>query len=248
MSPRFLIFGLILSLAMSFSCSNKEITAKVTKRLSLGTEITYYINGKEVSKRMCDVYDVCSGSNIPDGVVNFSDEENRTSFKGTYSNNKREGKFVYYENGKLKTEANYDHDKLYGIGRVYYENGKVSTETNYRNGKPDGLMKTYYEDGTLKEEATYKDGKINGLLVSYYKNGKVEVEKTLKNGQMNGPSKHYDEDGDLEEEVYFVNGVTDGLHRMFYKNGKVKEEETYAHGEKISVRTYDETGNIVSSK
>ena len=233
-----LLSFVVLFLGINFSCSNKEITAKVTKRLSLGTETTYYDNGKEIARRMCDVYDVCSGSNIPDGIVNFSDDETRTSFKGTYRNNKREGKFFYYENGRLKTEANYENNKLDGVGKVYYENGKVSTETNYKHGKQEGLMRTFYDDGSLKEEVSFKNNKMNGLLVSYYKNGKVEVEKTLKNGKLNGPSKHYDEEGDLQEEVTFVNDVTDGLHRTFYKNGKVKEEETYVSGKKISSRTY----------
>ena len=235
---RSLVFVMVLFLTTSFACSKKEITAKVTKKLSLGTEITYYDADKEIGKRICDVYDVCSGSNIPDGIVNFSDDETHTNFKGEYKNNKREGKFVYYENGRLKTESNYEYNKLDGIGKVYYENGKVNTETSYKHGKQDGIMKTYYDDGSLKEEATYKDNKVNGLFVSYYKNGKVETEKTLKDGKLNGPAKHYDEDGNLVEEVFFVNDVTNGLHRIFDKKGQVKEEETYVNGAKVSSKTY----------
>jgi len=241
-----LIFALLMM--MNFACSKKVINAEVTKKNSLGKEITYYYNGKEIAKRVCSMYDDCSGSSVPDGLIKFNDNEAHASYEGNYDHNKREGVFRYYENGKLKTEANYRNDKLDGVGKVYYENGTVSTETNYEDGKPDGLMRTYYEDGNIKEEMSYKNGILNGLLSSYYRNGKLEVEKTLKNGQLNGPSKHYDQDGNLEEEVFFVKGVTEGTRRLLYKNGKSKEEEFYKEGNKISAKTFDEKGNLTSSR
>jgi antitoxin component YwqK of YwqJK toxin-antitoxin module len=240
MRQTLLLLIVTLLIMANSACSKKIITAEVTNKSSLGKEITYYYNGKEIAKRLCNMYDDCSGSNIPDGTIKFNDSETHTSYEGNYVNNRRMGLFSYYENGKLKTEANYKSDRLDGVGKVYYENGKVSTETNYKDGKHDGLMRTYYEDGTLKEEMGYKNDKLNGVMLSYYRNGKIEVEKTLTNGQLNGPSKHYDEDGNLEEELSFVNGVTEGTRRMFYKNGKIKEENIYKHGKKISEQIFDE--------
>ncbi|MAV64811.1 MAG: hypothetical protein CMG00_06450 [Candidatus Marinimicrobia bacterium] len=41
----------------------------------------------------------------------------------------------WYENGVLKSEINYENDKLNGIARGWYENGQLMFEVNFINGK-----------------------------------------------------------------------------------------------------------------
>ena len=64
----------------------------------------------------------------------------------------------YYENGQIRTDANYHNGELDGSYTAYHKNGQIYVQVNYRKGDLDGLVIFYEPDGTIIEETTYKNG------------------------------------------------------------------------------------------
>ena len=42
---------------------------------------------------------------------------------------------TYYDNGQLKSRANYEDDKLNGLYETWHENGQLESRANYKDGK-----------------------------------------------------------------------------------------------------------------
>src|SRR3989339_681357 len=133
----------------------------------------------------------------------------------------------YYDDGKIKSEANYKDGKLDGLILEYNKNGNLKQEWSYKAGKLDGLSKWYYEDGKIWEEENYKDGKKNGMCKLYREDGEIVLIDTFKNNvKIN--SKKYNELGkeimnqDYPYEAVFDDdnikqGLADTLTTSFYK-------------------------------
>ena len=81
-------------------------------------------------------------------------------------------KRTYYSDGRKKTEAYYEGDKLNGVFRQYDEKGKLQFEKNYKNGILDGTSKEYYPSGKLKKLIMYRNGKIESSRL-YSEDGKL---------------------------------------------------------------------------
>ena len=64
---------------------------------------------------------------------------------------------LYYDNGKIKAERNYQNAKLNGSYRLYYPNGQIKLEGNYKDDKMDGTFRHYDEKGQLRAEEVYQD-------------------------------------------------------------------------------------------
>jgi TonB family protein len=134
--------------------------------------------------------------NIKEGTwQQFFDEKLIT--KGRYSNNKKDGKWEFYDySGEIDFTGFYADDKK--DGRWEYKlNGNLSAEIFYHNGIADSIFGFFDNGNKALEVWRYPDGK--GLIKTYYDNGSVkEVQPTL-NGRPHG-----------NYEVYFKNGI---LHR-----------------------------------
>lgn len=66
----------------------------------------------------------------------------------------------YYENGKRKLSANYDHGVLDGAYQEYYENGKTRVKKRYKKGKLDGDLLRMTDRGLPLYRVTVKRGKV----------------------------------------------------------------------------------------
>jgi len=72
-------------------------------------------------------------------------------------------KRTYYADGRKKTEAYYEGDKLNGVFKEFDEKGRLKFEKNYKNDILEGASKEYYSNGKLKELIMYRNGKIETL-------------------------------------------------------------------------------------
>jgi TonB family protein len=70
-----------------------------------------------------------------------------------------------------------------GKSLSWYENGRLKSEANNINGKRNGKELTYYENGQLKSDLSYKDDKHEGEIVTYWKNGKLKRKDIYNNGK-----------------------------------------------------------------
>lgn len=104
-----------------------------------------------------------------------------------------ECKIEYYENGQLKSETYYKHDKIHrdndkpAIIEYFHSSGNIQCEYYSINGeysregdKP--AIIEYYNNGNVYIEHYYKNGKIHRkgdlpYFVIYFKNGEIQMEE-----------------------------------------------------------------------
>lgn len=71
--------------------------------------------------------------------------------------------------------------------KTYFENGKVKSEVNYEEkGEKkirEGKSTFWYDTGELKLVTHYKKNKLNGERVSYWKNGEIKRADLFKKGK-----------------------------------------------------------------
>lgn len=107
----------------------------------------------------------------------------------------------WYENGQLESERKLHYNEFiqlqqHGTQKLYYDNGQLHYEENYNMGKYHGLYKSWYKDGRIMYETNLVDG--NGVIKEYYQNGSLKMEKNLKH--LIQIEKHWYENGQLKSE------------------------------------------------
>ena len=90
----------------------------------------------------------------------------------------------YYDdlNISIKIERTVKGNMNHGIYRDYYENGQIRTDANYYNGKLDGPYIFYHDNGEIYVKVNYKKGDLDGLVTFYKPNGKVLEKIMYENG------------------------------------------------------------------
>lgn len=139
----------------------------------------------------------------PNGPYTKTNKQGVIIEKGVFNNGQQDGiRFLYFENGKIKTEEPYKSGIFEGLFKEYSSNGKLYQEGTYHNNSMTGVWKTYYDTGELKEEVQFVDNNENGPFREYFKNGKVKYEGTYKGGDFEeGEMKVYSEDGILVKKL-----------------------------------------------
>ncbi|OFX67471.1 MAG: hypothetical protein A2X12_02635 [Bacteroidetes bacterium GWE2_29_8] len=97
---------------------------------------------------------------------------------GFYRNMKKDSVWNYYkidENSQsiLMSVEKYRNNQKNGTSLVYFANGIVYQEVNWENDTLNGLWKDYYSNGNLKWEGNYINGKLQGKVKGYHSNGSV---------------------------------------------------------------------------
>ena len=77
----------------------------------------------------------------------------------------------FYDNGEIKSTANYVDGVLEGLSLVYDREGNLSYEIPYIKNKKNGTVKRYYPTGELMGEIKYEHGLKHGMLDAYNKDG-----------------------------------------------------------------------------
>jgi antitoxin component YwqK of YwqJK toxin-antitoxin module len=154
----------------------------------------------------------------------------------------------YFTNGNLKWEKNLKNGEPDGLTKWYYKSGALQMEENYSNGVLHGICKVYYDNGQLKAETHYKNGVVDGSARSFYKDGTLMETLNYKNGKQDGPTKAYDMKGVLRFDLFFKDGFPEGEVKKYHDNGKLQFLDIYKHKERISRKTYDKKGKLVSTE
>jgi len=153
-------------------------------------------------------------------------------FEGIYLNGEKNGKGCeYYNNGKLKFEGEYFHDKKWN-GKWYDINCNIVYELENGNG----YIKEYDESGKLKCKCEYLNGEKDGKEYNYDEEGEIESEMQYLNGKLNGLIKINNLYYTCEYE--YLNGYLNGKGKISHKNGKYLFEEEYVQDMKIKGKEY----------
>tara|TARA_Y100001934_G_C12377213_1_gene789924 strand:- start:2461 stop:3369 length:909 start_codon:yes stop_codon:yes gene_type:complete len=124
--------------------------------------------------------------------------------EGTFLNNKKEGKWIfYYRNGNPKHILYYENGVPDGQATFFYKNGKIRETGTWRNNRWVGEYKQYYENGNPKNHFNYDDrGVKNGKQIYFHKNGNPSLIGTWNNGNETDDLAEYKEDGTANTERY----------------------------------------------
>jgi antitoxin component YwqK of YwqJK toxin-antitoxin module len=164
-------------------------------------------------------------------------------------NGHRQGKwYIFYFNGKIRSEGSYKDDKKNGYFKEYTENGDLLTIAKYVDDllqpeaqeikKPD-IRNEYYPNGKIKISAMFRNGIPDGLKRIYDSTGKIEKSYLYENGLVtgegivkedgnkDGPWKEFYPDGDIKSEGNYDNGKQTGGWKYYHPNGKTEQEGKY---------------------
>ena len=142
----------------------------------------------------------------------------------------------YNENGQLKYELSYHHNKANGRAVNYYENGKIQSEVNWKDDVPTGIRKDYTKEGVLQAEYKYLDGYNKWEYILFYEDGKLMSSGFYTGGspqkemKQEGPYKEYYKNGRLKFEVTYKNNKKDGVQRKYFSDGTLRYEIPFKDG------------------
>ena len=114
---------------------------------------------------------------------------------------------TYYDNGELKSRANYKDGERNGLSESWYANRQLKLRVNYKDDKLDGLYEYWRENGQLESRTSYKNDKLDGLYESWYANGQPWSRVSYKNGKRDGLRESWYENGQLELRASYKDGV-----------------------------------------
>lgn len=165
--------------------------------------------------------------------------------KGTYTNDKRTGEWIfYYPNTKIEQKGKYDKKgRTQGVWKWFYENGTLMREENYINNLREGVMTEYTEDGKIITKGEYQDDMQEGLWI-YETPEYKEIGKYTNDKPDSLWKSYYMPKEKLRYEGAFLNGDEDGQHTWYYANGKKMVQGNYLGGMKQNDwKFYNELGN-----
>lgn len=183
----------------------------------------------------------------------------------TFVNGVRHGEYKKYDfNGNLIIDGNYLNDKMNGLW-TWYDNGKINATINYLNGEIDGDYITYYQDKRIKSKTLYDFGLEVGKSIDYFKNGKEKISTNYYQGKLHGRKKFFDPTGKLQLVRFYEYGRLIGYSYedkngdelpmiplknetgkiiSYYNNGKIAKELEYKNGDLINMyKSYFYNGN-----
>ncbi|KQB98870.1 TonB family protein [Pedobacter sp. Hv1] len=103
----------------------------------------------------------------------------------------RKGPYVFYEDGNVLEEGEYDKGYKVGEWNYYYSNKQLAEKVVYSWDKLNGLFKSYWDNGQLKSDGVYLSEKKIGIWRTFYKNGSLAIKE------------NHNEQGEVTAGIYF---------------------------------------------
>lgn len=214
----------------------------------------FYVDGKQIAEETVSSNGATLEllGSIPDGPVKEFSENGKLKTEATYQNNKLHGLLIRYDdNGQLLSKETYDQGILRGPAEYfsYAQNTVLHTVCSYMNALLDGQFVLTQQDGIVRECATYAKGRLNGPRHTYYASSVLESEENFVDGKLQGIRKLFFPTGELWYQENYANGRLEGDRTEYFANGKIRLAEMYSDGMLNGTRnTYDETGELIASE
>ena len=160
--------------------------------------------------------------------------ENGKEGKGYLKNNMKQGKWIFFKNGKINSIGNFSKNKKNGKWKYFYSNGKLHQKGRYIDDKQSGIWNYYFDTGEFMGKGELINDKQNGLWKWFHKNGKLYTERFYINGKLMEIKSCYDKKGNVMNCGKIVNGngtmifhdienETDTIQKFEYENGIIKK-------------------------
>ncbi|MBL6449173.1 rhomboid family intramembrane serine protease [Fulvivirga sp. 29W222] len=136
-----------------------------------------------------------------DGYVRDYYKNGKIQMKGKYSQNLRDGVFIYYnKNDTYSAAGRYKKEYKVGKWQYFYETGTLSSEIRYQDraytintwdslGNPmvvqgNGEDTHKYTNGIVASYENYVEGRIEGEAYGYHRNGKPYYKEFYRDGRL----------------------------------------------------------------
>ncbi len=214
-------------------------------------EETAYTNNKKngISKEYDEKGTLITLLTYKNGFLTERERLNRTDDKGLKQGLWR----TYYEDGRIKTEAYYENDKLSGAYKEYDMNGDIALLLQYTKGvlieKEDStgldveIRNNYDDQGNIVYSGTYRENIPVGIHRMYDISGKVINSVLYDNqgirvgegiitneGKKEGDWKYFYPDGKVKSSGKYVNNLEAGKWNYYYNDGKTEQTGVFKQG------------------
>lgn len=117
---------------------------------------------------------------------------------------------LWYSNGRLRHEREYEHGEPRGRWRSWFENGVLESDASYAPGERTA-MSWWREDGSLSSSGGHVLGRREGQWSSFHSNGMPAARGNWSDGERHGPWSFFDDAGGLVECGEYVRGERSGV-------------------------------------
>lgn len=135
------------------------------------------------------------------------DTDGKLTAEGLYIDEKKNGMWIYFSEGRKISEDNYADGSKEGMSRTFYATGEVLEEIPWKDHKRNGKYRALYTNGKPFFECFYKDDKRNGVCISYFEDGKIKLDAFYQNNLPEREWKFYNETGELLYTLQYANGL-----------------------------------------
>ncbi|MDX9797758.1 MAG: hypothetical protein RBT05_02760 [Bacteroidales bacterium] len=162
---------------------------------------------------------------------------------------------MYYENGKLQYEGNFNNNEKTGKWTYYFENGAIFSKCDFTNSKSGNGWEVYKMDNTkivsskdkIDEVSFYPEGTLAAIKFrnqnqekeyKFFPSFKVMEERNYKGNILNGQTLSFYENGNINSKNYFKDGMQDSIYVLYYENGTTQIKGNYKLDTKVGKWEY----------
>lgn len=138
--------------------------------------------------------------------------------------------YNWYENGTMRSKADYVDNVLEGPFVNYHPNGNMQDSCVMRQGLRQGPACGYYPAGGTSSCKMATDDLWDGPVTDRYPCGAVSWNYTLVKEKLEGPIKQLHPDGALQFEGTYANDLRTGTFTEYHPNGRKADEYTFVGG------------------
>ncbi|MBI3508215.1 MAG: hypothetical protein HY069_01075 [Chlamydiia bacterium] len=142
---------------------------------------------------------------LPEGhVKNFTSKGEIHSVYMVKNGRKQGEETLYFLNAEHlpRMRLHWDADAIHGTVQTWYENGRLRSEREYNRNKKMGASLSWYKDGSVMCVEEYENDEL--IKGRYYKKGSRELISAVQNGT--GVAHLYDEEGVLLRKIQYQKG------------------------------------------
>lgn len=119
------------------------------------------------------------------------------SWVDEYDQGQRNYHAMYYPNGTMRFEADFQDGRPHGVTNQWYDSGVQRSVTYYASGQRHGSHQLWDPDGHLLYEAEYIGGALDGAATWWYNNGQKRWATYYDAGERSGIWTQWSREGNI---------------------------------------------------
>tara|TARA_Y100001963_G_scaffold158739_1_gene259495 strand:- start:1765 stop:2766 length:1002 start_codon:yes stop_codon:yes gene_type:complete len=213
---------------LSFDPRYKEYLKWKEKNPDLEQELIKDSEREVENKRLYNngaPHEVLDETGYRQGKCVFYYENGNKKWEGTYKDGILNGELKQYEkSGDILSIENFEEGALQGKFE-YFQKGKLRETGNMLSNRKHGEVRAYWVNKKLKRIENFKNGVANGEFKEFYVNGKLLSTGQTESGLPIGVWRWYHQNSQLKREVVYVDGSRAKSIEWNFSGCKILEQE-----------------------